>query len=416
MRSLHTLAHHAQQEQPQHAAAEDRRQLPPRIQDAVYAHHQQAHYDAERSDDERRSVERRHAPFFREFFLRQPFREVGQHDGRRRVDARRYGAHSRREERRHHQSRQPRRQSVYDEPRENLVRRHAFRQQFGLRHVVAEQRRSDVYEHQRHRNVEQAAEQRRFHGFGRRLGGHVALYVVLIDAIVLHVHKKAIDQHHPERRFGQRQREAAQAEFPVRRRDVEQLPGAFGHRERQYRRTCYRSEYQYDALYRIRPHDGRYAAQQRVDQGRYSRADYDRLNVPPEHRVQRQGQQQQNRADAGQLRQQVAHRHIAARPVAEAEFQVVVGRYAVHVAVKRNEDLRRQPRGDGYRQAEYERIPVAFIGIARQPQEADDAHHPRGQRAFRRSECRGPFAAAEIEAAPEEGHAAYKDEKYQIVK
>ena len=218
----HGLADDAQQEQSEHAAAEDRRQLPPCVQHAVDAHHQQPDDDAERADDERGGV------LFGKLLFREPFGEVGQYDGRRGVDARGDGRHAGREERCDDQSGQSGGQSVDDEPREDLIGRRAGGEQFGPGRIIGKERRADVDEDERDGDVEQTAEECRFHGFGRRFGGHIALYVVLVDAVVLHIDEKAVDQHHPEGRFGQRQRETAEAEFAVCRGDFEELSGAFG--------------------------------------------------------------------------------------------------------------------------------------------------------------------------------------------
>ena len=410
MGPAHRLADDAQQEQSEHAAAEDRRQLPPGVQHAVDPHHHQSHDDAQGSHDERRGVEHPHALLFGELLFREPFGEVRQHDRRRGVDARGDGGHAGREERGDHESRKPRGQSVDDEPRKDLVRGRAGGQQFGTCRVVGEERRADVDEDERHGDVEQSAEKGRFHGVGRRFGRHIALHVVLVDAVVLHVDEQAVDEHDPERRFGQARAEAAEAELAVGRGDLEELPGAFGHCEGEDRGAGDGAGDEDDALDGVGPDHGGYTAQQGVDQRGDARADDDGLDVPAEHGVQRQGQQQQNRSHAGELRQQIANSHVTAGPVAEAHFEVVVGRDAVDPAVERNEDLGREPRGDGDREAEYERVPVTLVGVAGESEEADaadergedrHAHDPGGQRSFGGGECRGAFAAAEIEAASE---------------
>ena len=409
MGPAHGLADDAQQEQPQHAAAEDRRQFPPSVQHAVDAHHQQSHDDAQCPHDERRGVEHPHALLFGELLFREPLGEVRQHDRRRGVDARGDGGHAGREERGYHESGESRGESVDDEPREYLVRGRAGGQQFGTRRVVGEERRADVDEDQRHGDVEQSAEKGRFHGFGRRAGRHVALHVVLVDAVVLHVDEQSVDEHHPEGRFRKARAETAEAELAVGRGDFEELPGQYD---------------EDDALDGVGPDHGGDAAQQGVDQRGDARADDDGLDVPAEHRVQRQGQQQQDRAHAGELRQQVADRHVTAGPVAEAHFEVVVGRDAVDSAVERDEDLGREPRGDGDREAEYEGVPVAFVGVAGESEEADaadergedrHAHDPGGQRPFGGGECRGALAAAEVERAAEEGDAAHEDEEDEVI-
>ena len=311
-----------------------------------------------------------------------------------------------------------------DEPREDLIGRRAGGKQFGPGRIVGKERRADVDEDERDGDVEQTAEECRFHGFGRRFGGHIALYVVLVDAVVLHIDEKAVDQHYPEGRFGQRQRETAEAEFAVCRGDFEELSGAFGHGEGKDRGAGEGTHDQDDALYGVGPDHGGDTAQQRVDQGGDSRADDDGLDVPAEHRVEGQGQQQQDRADARQLRQQVADRHVAARPVAETHFEVVVGRDAVYAAVEGNEYLGGQPCGDRDRETEYKGIPVAFVGVAGQAEKTDaadergenrHAHDPCRQRSFGGGECGRAFAAAEVEAAAEEGDAADEDEKYEVI-
>ena len=311
-----------------------------------------------------------------------------------------------------------------DEPREYLVRGRAGGQQFGTRRVVGEERRADVDEDQRHGDVEQSAEEGRFHGFGRRAGRHVALHVVLVDAVVLHVDEQAVDEHHPEGRFRKARTEAPEAELAVGRGYLEELPGAFGHREGEDRGAGDGPDDEDDALDGVGPDHGGDTAQQGVDQRGDARADDDGLDVPAEHGVQRQGQQQQDRAHAGELRQQVADRHVAARPVAEAHFEVVVGRDAVDSAVERYEDLGREPRGDGDREAEYERVPVTLVGVAGESEEADaadergedrHAHDPGGQRSFGGGECRGALATAEVERAAEEGDAAHEDEEDEVI-
>ena len=125
-----------------------------------------------------------------------------------------------------------------------------------------------------------------------------------------------------------------------------------------------------------------------------------------------------------QLRQQVADRHVAARPVAETHFEVVIGRDAVYAAVEGNEYLGGQPCGDRDRETEYKGIPVTFVGVAGQAEKTDaadergenrHAHDPCRQRSFGGGECSRAFAAAEVEAAAEEGDAADEDEKYEVI-
>lgn len=424
MGAFDVAADHTQQEKTQHAAAEDRGQFPPGIQHTVDAHHQKAHDDAQRSDDERRYVQYPHTALFGELPLRETLGEVRQYDRSRGIDACCHGGHAGREERRDDQARQPRGESVDNEPRENLIGGSTGRQEFGLRRVVGEERRADIDEDERYGDVEQPAEECRLHRLGRRLGRHIALHVVLVDAVVLHVDEKSVDEHHPEGRLRKARAETAEAELAVGRGDFEELPGAFGHREGEDRGAGDGPDDEDDALDGVGPDHGGDAAQQGVDQRGDARADDDGLDVPAEHRVQRQGQQQQDRAHAGELRQQVADRHVTAGPVTEAHFEVVVGRDAVDSAVERDEDLGREPRGDGDREAEYEGVPVAFVGVAGESEEADaadergedrHAHDPGGQRSFGGGECRGALAAAEVERAAEEGDAAHEDEEDEVI-
>jgi len=424
MGAFDRAADHTQQKETQHTAAEDRGQFPPGIQHAVDAHHQKAHDDAQRPDDERRHVQHPHTALFGELPLREAPGEVRQYDRGRGVDARRHGGHPGREERRDDQARQSRGESVDDEPREDLIGGGPGRQEFGLRRVVGEERRADVDEDERHGDVEQPAEEGRLHRLGRRFGRHVALHVVLVDAVVLHVDEESVDEHHPEGRLREACPEAPEAELAVCRGDLEELARAFGHREGQEQGAGHGPDDEDDTLNGIGPDHGGNTAQQRIDQRGDARADDNRRHVPAEHRMQRKGQQQQDRTDARQLRQQVADRRIAPRPVAEAEFQVVVRRDAVDVAVEGDEDLGCEPRGDGDREAEDEGVPVSLVGIAGQPQEADAAdergedrhpHDPRRERPFGRREGRGTLAAAEVERAAEKGDTADKKEEDDII-
>ena len=308
--------------------------------------------------------------------------------------------------------------------REDLIRSRAGGQQVGLRRVVGEQGRTDVDKDKRHGDIEQRTEEGRFHCLARCLGRHVALHIVLIDTVVLHVGKQTIDQHHPEGRLDERCTKRAKRELPVLGGNLKELRGSLGHREGQKQGTRNRTQDQDDALNRIGPHHGRDTAHERVEQCQHTRPDDDRLDIPAKHRVERQGQQQQDRTRAGQLCQEVAESHIATRPIAEFKLQIVVGRDAVHAAVKRNEDLGGEPGSQRNRERKDEGIPVAGKGLTGQTQERNrgdeggedrHTHDPRRKFAFGLGKGGGSLAATEVERAAKQHNAHHKGEENQVI-
>ena len=88
-----------------------------------------------------------------------------------------------------------------------------------MRGVVCEQRRSDEKEQRGERNIKQAAHPDAPARLPIRGGGVVALDITLIDAEILEMRGKAVDQYDPERGLPPLETEAAEAEFVVCRGD-----------------------------------------------------------------------------------------------------------------------------------------------------------------------------------------------------
>ena len=240
----------------------------------------------------------------------------------------------------------------------------------------------------------------------------------------MHIDKETVYQHNPEGGFGQTGTETSKTEFSVLRSNLKELSGAFGHRKGENGRTGYGADNQDNSLHGVGPNHSGDSTQKGIDQRNDARPNDDGRNIPTEHRIQRQGQEQQYRPHTSQLGQQIANGHITTSPISETLFEIMISRYAVDASIERNKDLGSQVGGYRYRKAEHEGIPISLIGIAGQSQEADaadkggknrHAHHPGRQGTFGGRECRGIVAGAEIERAAKQGHASHKDEENDVI-
>ena len=151
----------------------------------------------------------------------------------------------------------------------------------------------------------------------------VALHVVLVDAVVLQVDEDAVDEAYPEGAGGEVAGKGAERElvaFGRVRSQLKSLHGAFRHGEHQDGEAQHGTAYQDDALYGVGPDDGFQPAQHGVDDDACGGQDDDGVQVPPHEDIHRHGQQVEDAAHAGYLRQQVAGRGVEARPPSELLF------------------------------------------------------------------------------------------------
>ena len=220
---------------------------------------------------------------------------VRQDDGSRRGHRCRHGAHAGSKDRGNKQASQADGQPVDDKIGEHIVGllRNVGRQRSHTCLVVAVQRRAYEEEQGRNRNEQVAAEESRELGILVSLGSMVALYVVLVDTIVLQVDEDTINQTHPERRGGQVVGKGTQRELVAHRRVGSQLKGLhrpLGHGKHQDAQTQQGTSYQNNTLYGVCPDDGLQTAHHRVDDDADGGQNDDRMQVPPHQDVHRHSQ------------------------------------------------------------------------------------------------------------------------------
>ena len=104
---------------------------------------------------------------------------------------------------------------MHNEIWEDLVARNTCWQQFGLRRIVREESRTYIYKYQRNGDIQQAAKECRFHRLGCASCRHISLYVVLVNAIVLHIGQQTIDKYYPECWLGKSKAETTERELIV---------------------------------------------------------------------------------------------------------------------------------------------------------------------------------------------------------
>ena len=207
--------------------------------------------------------------------------------------------------------------------------------------IIGKQNRADEEKHQSHRHVEQRAHPDRAAGGFFGVGRVVALHEILVNAEVGQVDENAVQQHHPDGGAGEAQAHVAKAEFFCLVRERECLPCSLRHAGEDQHHHENRPQRENDALDGIGPDDRLDAAEQGVKRHRYARNDDDRFQLPAGQRAQAHGHAEHDRADARDLREQIAGDCVHARPWAKPFFEMLVGGKAGILTVKRHKPFDR---------------------------------------------------------------------------
>jgi hypothetical protein len=200
------------------------------------------------------------------------------------------------------------------------------------------------------------------------------LDVTLIDAEILEVDQQAVSEEHPKRGLRQRRAEIAEAEFAVGRGDVENLRRAAGHFEQQYGHAGERTADEHHRLHDPGPDHRFGAAEQRVNQNDEPGPDDNEPDIPAGERHKGEGEQIENGAQPGDLREQVTGDRVGARPRPEARFEVMVGRNFTVAPVERHEPPARDPHRQRQRKGGHEARPVAGKRSPRHGEKTDTTH------------------------------------------
>ena len=412
----------SQEEQAQHASAEDGRQGPPSIQGTLGIHERKGHQSTQYAHQYTRHLQH-HELFLIACLLTEVLVIVRENHRRRAGDARSYRTHTGRKDRGNQQTGHTHRKFIHDEEREHEIGTHIGRKKLRMNLIERIQARTNEEEDGRYRDEQISPEQGREFRFLHVLGGMVSLHIVLVDAIVLKVREDAINHAHPEGRFAQASTEATQAELVVFHGNAEGLHRSFGHIEEEQHEAEQCTPDKDNPLNGLRP-DYRLDASHHGVSHNGHRSDEDNgLDVPPQEFVHRQSQEVKNGTHAGYLREEIERRGIHSRPSSETLLQEAIGRYALLVPIERHEILGRKERGDRDGKAEHKRIPIARKGLARITQVTDathissedgHAHHPTGKTPPGRGKLiRRAFLLEK--RTPEEYHSPGEQQEYDNV-
>ena len=372
-----------EEEQAEHATAENAGQLPPGIQRAAHVHHRQGRQRSHQPDPEGSDLQDPQAFPFAGGGPNITLIAIAQDERGGAVDGAGERGLGGGENGGQHQPRQSDRQLADDEMREHRVRfsrrPHRLGEQLRTGGVECEQGGADEEENGRDGHVKQGATPDAVRGVTIGPGGLVALHVTLVDSEVLQVHEDTVDEDDPngglgpESGIGQVEAEAAEAELPMLGGDLEDLAGAGGHAQEEDDDAGERAADEDEALDDIGPDHGFHTAHEGIGDDEDAGDEDEGYHAPADEWRKGEGEQVHDGSHPGHLRQHITQGRIAPRPRPKTMLEMGIGRYFATAPIKRDKPTHRDPGGQWQRQAEHERVPVRPISLPRQRQETDAA-------------------------------------------
>ena len=172
--------------------------------------------------------------------------------------------------------------------------------------IVAPEGSTNQEENGGNGNKQITAEESGETGFAVGLRSMIALHVVLVDTVILQIGENTINETHPKRTLTKcGERERTERELISVPRHPQRFNGAFGMGEQQDTKAYKRTPNHDESLNGIGPDHALHTAQHRISDDGKTGQDDDPADIPSQQKIHRKCKQINNRADAGNLREQV---------------------------------------------------------------------------------------------------------------